>query len=337
MEIKKVPAVRTDCYQRNKIEFAKPPADRDHRYAKYYEGPKGVMIHSTGANNPNLKRYVQPDDGDIGVNPNYNDWNRPGLDVCVHAFVGKDKNGDVAVYQILPWKYRAWHCGGTANNTHIAFEICEDGLTDRNYFERTYQTAVELTAELCQEFGLNPAEPGVVISHAEGARLGVASNHADPGHWWGRFGATMTDFRAAVAAKMAEASKSLYRIRKSWADYKSQLGAYTNLDKAKAACPEGYSVFDPAGKPIYSKEVQHNMTKDEVKKLANEAANDAVKQLMSSAGTGDKPAKWAAEAAEWAKTGGLIKGLGDGDYAWARPITRQELAVILYRLQTEKN
>ena len=55
--------------------------------------PKGVMVHSTGANNPNLKRYVQPLDGDadcaallaqLGVNNNKNDWNRPGLDVCVH-------------------------------------------------------------------------------------------------------------------------------------------------------------------------------------------------------------------------------------------------------------
>lgn len=44
------------------------------------------MVHSTGANNPNLRRYVQPDDGVLGVNSNQNDWNRPGLEVCVHAF-----------------------------------------------------------------------------------------------------------------------------------------------------------------------------------------------------------------------------------------------------------
>ena len=38
--------------------------------------PAGVMVHSTGANNPNLRRYVQPDDGLLGTNPNGNDWNR---------------------------------------------------------------------------------------------------------------------------------------------------------------------------------------------------------------------------------------------------------------------
>ena len=30
--------------------------------------PKGIMVHSTGANNPNLKRYVGPDDGLLGKN-----------------------------------------------------------------------------------------------------------------------------------------------------------------------------------------------------------------------------------------------------------------------------
>jgi hypothetical protein len=34
----------------------------------------------------------------------------------------------------LPWDHRGWHAGGSANNTHIGFEICEDGLTDSKYF-----------------------------------------------------------------------------------------------------------------------------------------------------------------------------------------------------------
>ena len=78
------------------------------------------------------------------------------------------------------------------------------------------------------------------------------------------------------------------------------------------------------------------MTEEKVKEIANEAAHNAVDQLMKGAGTGDKPAKWATEAAEWAKHTGLIQGIGGGDYAWNKPVTRQELAVILYRLQTEK-
>ena len=192
-------AVRNDCYTRNQAELAKAPANRDSRYAQYYRGPRGIMVHSTGADNPNLRRYVQPDDGVLGVNSNQNDWNRPGLEVCVHAFLGLTQAGEVAAYQILPWEYRAWHCGGDANNTHLSFEICEDNLRDRAYWEKTYRLARELTAELCRKFGLDPLAPGVLVDHAEGAALGIASNHADVDHWWSRYGVTMDDFRADVA------------------------------------------------------------------------------------------------------------------------------------------
>ncbi len=199
MQIHQQFAVRNDCYPRTQAELAKAPANRDSRYAQYYRGPRGIMVHSTGANNPNLRRYVQPDDGILGVNSNQNDWNRPGLEVCVHAFLGLTQAGEVAAYQILPWEYRAWHCGGDANNTHLSFEICEDNLRDRAYWEKTYRLARELTAELCRKFGLDPLAPGVLVDHAEGAALGIASNHADVDHWWSRYGVTMDDFRADVA------------------------------------------------------------------------------------------------------------------------------------------
>src|SRR5690554_4465492 len=84
--------------------------------------PKGIMVHSTGANNPHLKRYVGPDDGKLGANVYRNHWNqaRPdGRQVCVHAFIGRLADGSIATYQTLPWNYRAWHAGGSANNTHI--------------------------------------------------------------------------------------------------------------------------------------------------------------------------------------------------------------------------
>ena len=36
---------------------------------------RGIMVHSTGANNPNLRRYLGPDDGHLGLNQNNNHWN----------------------------------------------------------------------------------------------------------------------------------------------------------------------------------------------------------------------------------------------------------------------
>ena len=160
--------------------------------------PKGIMVHSTGANNPYLKRYVQPDDGRLGNNPYNNSFNTllpGGRQVCVHAFIGRLADGSIATYQILPWNYRAWHAGGSANNTHIGFEICEDGLNDKDYFDKVYKEAVELCVYLCQMFNLTEKD---ILCHSEGNRKGIASNHSDVMHWFPKFGKTMDTFREAV-------------------------------------------------------------------------------------------------------------------------------------------
>lgn len=227
--------------------------------------PKGIMVHSTGANNPNLKRYVGPNDGLLGENQYNNHWNQAnpgGRQVCVHAFIGKLVDNTIATYQTLPWNHRGWHAGGTANNTHISFEICEDGLTDGVYFRKVFQEAVELCAYLCKMYGLDETS---IIGHYEGYKKGIASNHADPSNWFPKHGESMNTFRAAVKKALAggteqpvdptpEPSVTLYRVRKSWSDSKSQKGAYKILDNAKKCADKnaGYSVFDETGKAVYS-------------------------------------------------------------------------------------
>jgi N-acetylmuramoyl-L-alanine amidase len=160
--------------------------------------PKGIMVHSTGANNPYLKRYVQPDDGLLGKHPYDNHFNVPlpgGRQVCVHAFIGKLQNGQVACYQTLPFTMRGWHAGGKANDTHIGFEICEDGLTDPVYFNKVYNTAVELCIMLCKQFNLTEKD---IIDHSEGFKRGIASNHGDVKIWFSKHGKTMDMFREDV-------------------------------------------------------------------------------------------------------------------------------------------
>ena len=164
--------------------------------------PKGIMVHSTGANNPNLKRYVGPDDGFLGKNQYNNHWNQDkpdGRQVCVHGFIGKLADGTIATYQTLPWNMRGWHCGsglkGSGNDTHIGFEICEDGLTDASYFSAVYKEAVELCVYLCKLYELTEAN---IICHSEGYKLGIASNHGDVMHWWPKHGKSMDTFRAEV-------------------------------------------------------------------------------------------------------------------------------------------
>ena len=43
-----------------------------------------------------------------------------------------------------------------------------------------------------------------------------------------------------------------YRIRKSWINASSQIGAYKDLAKAKAACKPGYTVYDWNGNAVYT-------------------------------------------------------------------------------------
>lgn len=222
MKLLKCTLTENDCYKTGRVIV-----------------PKGVMIHSTGANNPMLRRYVQPAAGDtdrenllgrLGVNPNGNHWNRAGLDVCVHGFIGRLADGKIASVNTLPWARRGWHAGtGTtgksANDTHISFEICEDGLADGEYFASIYREAVELTAYLCGLFQLDPLEPGVVISHSEGYRTGIASNHGDVEHWFSKFGKAMDDFRADVAADLEDEDMTQEKFNEMMNDWLTRRAA----------------------------------------------------------------------------------------------------------------
>ena len=171
----------------------------------------GLMLHSVGCPQPSAQVFV-------------NSWNSVDKSVCVHAFIDAN-TGDV--YQTLPWEYRGWHCGsgpnGSGNNTHIGVEMCEPAcirytggacFTCSNVEEaraavrRTYESAVQLFAELCERFRLDPLADGVILSHEEGHKRGIASNHGDPVHLWNQLnmGYTMDGFRKAVKAAMGSAA-----------------------------------------------------------------------------------------------------------------------------------
>lgn len=161
--------------------------------------PKGIMIHDTGADNPNLCRYVAPDNGRIGPNKYNNHWNKAEQVELAHAFVGKLKDGSVGCVNVLPWNYRAYHCGGSANDTHISIEICRD-FYDKDYFELAYQETIELCAYLCCLYGLDPMNN--ILCHADGHRTGIASNHGDVLEWFPHYEKTMDTFRLDVFNKM---------------------------------------------------------------------------------------------------------------------------------------
>ena len=157
--------------------------------------PQGIMLHSIGTPQPSaavLARY-------------FDQYQPGGQSVCVHAFV----QADGTVYQTLPWEMRGWHCGGAANGTHIGVEMTEPEVSmpyaeSAEQITGTYHAAVELFAQLCEMYSLDPLADGVIIGHAEGHRRGVASNHADPEYLWNAYGMgyTMDGFRQDVYAEM---------------------------------------------------------------------------------------------------------------------------------------
>ena len=157
--------------------------------------PQGLMLHSIGTPQPSaaaLARY-------------FDQYQPGGQSVCVHGFIQRDGT----YYQTLPYTMRAWHCGGAANATHIGVEMTEPGagMTYAEAAEQiagTYHAAVELFAQLCEMYSLDPLADGVIIGHAEGHRRGVASNHADPEYLWNAYGMgfTMDGVRQDVYAEM---------------------------------------------------------------------------------------------------------------------------------------
>ncbi len=165
---------------------------------------KGLMLHSVGCPQPDAAVFVK-------------NWDSAAAGVCVHAVLGEDG----MVYQLLPWNVKAWHCGsgsrGSGNNTYIGVEMTEPAtikytggasFTDKNpeetkrFVQATYKHAVDLFAHLCKLHNLNPLADGVIISHSEGHKRGIASNHGDVEHIWSRYGLSMGQFRKDVKAAM---------------------------------------------------------------------------------------------------------------------------------------
>ena len=199
---------------------------------------KGLMLHSVGCSQPKASVFV-------------NLWNKSTFNsACVHGFIDAN-TGDV--YQTLPWNHRGWHGGGSCNNTHIGVEMCEPDCIKytggsnftcsnlsaaREMVKRTYDSAVELFSQLCKEFNLDPLADGVIISHAEGNKRGIASNHADPEHLWKQLGMnyTMDTFRKAVSAAMKDDSSSNTQTPADTKStiYRVQVGVFNKKSNAEA-------------------------------------------------------------------------------------------------------
>lgn len=251
---------------------------RWYKYASRMK-PRGVLWHSTGCDNPYLRRYVQPSDNaadrqkwldKLGCNTAGTDWNHMSVQAGVHAWIGKLADGTVTAVQAGSWDLMAWGCGngtrGSCNNGWIQFEICEDGLDDPDYFNAVYAEAVELTAYLCKTYDIDPTESlqfcGVtvptIIDHRTSHTLGLGTNHGDVHHWFSRYGKTMQDVRDDVKKLLEEDEMTGQEINAKLTEYYNTqpTSAYAeessarNVKRGLFVDGDGDGLVDNPGAPV---------------------------------------------------------------------------------------
>ena len=181
------------------------------------------------------------------------------IGASAHLFVGFDGE----IWQSVEIEDIAWHCGASSykhaecrNSNSIGIEMCvrkrntdSMGATDKDwYFEdATVEAAAELTRYLMEKYNV-PASHVIRHYDVTGKICPNPYVYNATAHTWEKF----KQMISGVASAGGSQTDKLYRVRKSWEDAKSQIGAFSSLDNAKKACTAGYNVYDWDGKAVYS-------------------------------------------------------------------------------------
>ena len=247
----------------SKLNIIQYPLKNNRCYRQYAKRtPIGIQVHSIGCAQGTGKVLADS-------------WNNSSISAFVTYIVDADEPG--RVYQCGPEDMYTWADAGYGNRNLITMEICESDfmkytgganyrVTDEAKFKvdvtRGYDTAVLLCADICKRHKWDPLAklPSglyLISSHDEGRIAGLSSAHVDTSHLWPNISRSMDTFRHDVVKAMddkyepSEGPAKYYRVRKSWNDPDSQLGAFFELENAKEACPYLYCVYDWNGKQVY--------------------------------------------------------------------------------------
>lgn len=170
---------------------------------------RGFFLHSVGVGQPDPLVFIRQ-------------WDKASFTYAgINGFIGADAVYLTAPCLETPGKVKRMpHAGKPAgNNGYIGFEMCEpaqityttgasfkirDKAAAQSYCRKTYENAVALFARLCAFHGKDPLQDGVILSHNEAGKRGIASGHVDPEHLWRGLGMyyTMDGFRKDVAKAM---------------------------------------------------------------------------------------------------------------------------------------
>lgn len=225
---------------------------------------KGVTVHNT----EDLPRVE--DDAEQYTRATYNDNMN---DVRVHYYCD-----DIGAWQNLPLTISGWHAAdgnGFGNRQTVAIECIMAGAYNTED-KKAEDNCARLAAWLLwrKGYGVDRLYTHTYHLNVKAGRKGTVDYlNTAKGNYkycpayilphWAQFKALVQKYinelngsktPAPVTPAPAPAQGQIYRIRKSWTDAKSQIGAYRNLVSAKALCAKnpGYSVYDEAGKVVYS-------------------------------------------------------------------------------------
>lgn len=173
-------------------------------------------------------------------------------DVSSNYIIGL--NGEIIC--CIPPDEVSW-CTCQANAYSPSIECCHPDSTGK-LNSKTYNSLVELCAYLCKKYKLDETD---LIRHYDvtGKVCPKGFVPKSKGGSDDNSNTAWKKFKADVKAKLGgtavskPTAKEIYRVRKSWSNAQSQIGAYSSLDNAKKACKTGYTVYDKNGKAVYTK------------------------------------------------------------------------------------
>lgn len=166
-------------------------------------------------------------------------------------------------------KNRSWCSSSNANDQRaVTIECASDKTEPYAMNARVYDSLVKLCTDICRRNGKKKllwlGDRNKTLNYTPKPDEMVLTVHrwfankSCPGSW---LYARLSDLAAKVTAALGGSSastpitgaKQLYRVRKTWADSKSQKGAFSVLANAKkcADSNKGYSVFDEDGRKVY--------------------------------------------------------------------------------------
>lgn len=168
-------------------------------------------------------------------------------------------------------KNRSWCSSSNANDQRAVTIECASDLKEPYAMnDKVYASLVNLCVDICKRNGKKKllwlGNKDKTLNYSPKSDEMVLTVHrwfankSCPGDWlYARLGNLATEVTkklggTSTTTPSTPARETLYRVRKTWADSKSQLGAYKVLDNAKKKADEnpGYSVFDESGKVVYS-------------------------------------------------------------------------------------